>query len=489
MIFDSLILWLLLLLPACGAVYCLVTPRMTHGVTIGVSAAHLLLTLLATRRVLAHGVMYGADNWLFLDALSVFHLVVLALVYLFSSIFARIYFSNEHGRHRFSRRVARRFGALWLSALGTMSLLLISNNLGVMWVGMESTTLLTAFLISLFVNRLSLEAMWKYLIICSVGIAFAFMGTLLAAVAVEHTAAMRDSGMLWTALSKPSVKFDPELIKLAFAFLMVGYGVKAGLAPVHSWLPDAHSQAPTPVSAMFSGFMLNAALYCILRYVPLLSHAVGSYFVSTLLLIFGGLSLLVSAAFIVFQTDIKRLLAYHSIEHLGIIALGYGLGPLGAFAAVFHTLNHSLCKALAFFAAGRLGQHYGTHDMARIRGAIHVDRLWGMALLGSMLALVGVAPFAIFMSEYQIVRAAIATHQWTVLTLFVVAGSIIFISALRHVIEILYGAPSTEPVLARDGVGAAGTVGLILGLLLLLGLWLPSPLLTLMRQAAMVVAG
>jgi len=191
----------------------------------------------------------------------------------------------------------------------------------------------------------------------------------------------------------------------------------------------------------------------------------------------------------VFQTDIKRLLAYHSIEHLGIIALGYGLGPLGAFAAVFHTLNHSLCKALAFFAAGRLGQHYGTHDMARIRGAIHVDRLWGMALLGSMLALVGVAPFAIFMSEYQIVRAAIATHQWTVLTLFVVAGSIIFISALRHVIEILYGAPSTEPVLARDGVGAAGTVGLILGLLLLLGLWLPSPLLTLMRQAAMVVAG
>ncbi len=489
MISDSLILWLLLLLPICGAVVCLITPRITYGMTIGVSALHVLLALLATRRVLAYGAIYGADNWLFLDALSVFHLIVLGLVYLSSSIFARIYFASERGRHRFTRRVARRFGALWLSALGAMSLLLISSNLGVMWVGMESTTLLTAFLISLFVDRLSLEAMWKYLIICSVGIAFAFMGTLLAAVAVEHTAVMGGSGMLWTELSLPSAKFDPVLIKFAFAFLMVGYGVKAGLAPVHSWLPDAHSQAPTPVSAMFSGFMLNAALYCILRYMPLLSHAVGPDFARTMLLIFGGLSMLVSAAFIVFQTDIKRLLAYHSVEHLGIIALGYGLGPLGAFAAVFHTLNHALCKALAFFAAGRLGQHFGTHDMEKIRGAIHVDRLWSMALLGSMLALIGVAPFAIFMSEYQIVRAAIAMHQWTVLAIFVVSGSIIFISALRHVIDILYGAPSTEPVLTQDGAGAKGTVGMILGLLLLLGLWLPSPLLALMQQAAAVVAG
>jgi len=486
---DPILLWLLLLLPVFGAMLCLLAPKRVHGMAIGASAVHLLLSLLAAQRVLAHGAVYGADHWLFVDALSAFHLIVLGLVYLSSSIYARIYFSNEHGRHRFTPRVARRFGVLWLGALGAMTLLLTSNNLGIMWVGMESTTLLTAFLISLYVDRLSLEAMWKYLIICSVGIAFAFMGTLLAAASVEHVEMMQNTGMLWTALMDPAVTFDPVLIKIGFAFLMVGYGVKAGLAPVHSWLPDAHSQAPTPVSAMFSGFMLNAALYCILRYVPLLNHAIGPDLASTMLLIFGGLSMLVSAAFIVFQTDIKRLLAYHSVEHLGIIALGYGLGPLGAFAAMFHTLNHALCKSLAFFAAGRLGQHFGTHDMEKIRGSMRVDRLWSMALLGSMLALIGVAPFAIFMSEYQVVRAAIAMHQWAVLALFVAAGSVIFISALRHVIEILYGQPSLDPVIVHDGAGATGVVGVILGLLLLLGLWLPSPLLALMQQAAAVVTG
>ncbi len=486
---DEQLLWLLLLLPLAWALLCQFVHKAVYNITIAASVLQLVLALLTTQRVLDQGSLHGAQNWFYVDALSAFHLLVLALVYLASSLFARTYFSNEHGRHRFTKRVAQRFGTLWLGALVTMTLLLISNNLGVMWVGMESTTLLTAFLISLYVDRLSLEAMWKYLIICSVGIAFAFMGTLLFAAAVEHTDLMQSNGMLWTALSDPAVVFDPVLVKIAFAFLMVGFGVKAGLAPVHSWLPDAHSQAPTPVSAMFSGFMLNAALYCILRYVPLVTHVLGTSLASNMLLVFGTLSILVSAAFIVFQTDVKRLLAYHSVEHLGIIAIGYGLGPLGAFAAVFHTLNHALCKSLAFFAAGRLGQHYATHDMGRIKGAMRVDRLWSMALLGSMLALIGVAPFAIFMSEYQIVRAAIDTRQWVVLVLFLLGGSIIFISALHHIIEMLYGKAAIAPVETRDNVATRGMVVVILGLLLLLGLWLPSPLLQLMTQAARVVSG
>src|SRR5262249_19777858 len=286
-----------------------------------------------------------------------------------------------------ARITARRFGALWLGAEAAMLLVLISDNLGVMWVGMEATTLLTAFLISLHPSGLSLEAMWKYLIICSIGIAFAFMGTLLAAAAIRSGSAAAEA-LFWTRFAAADTTLDPTLMKFAFLFVLVGYGTKAGLAPLHSWLPDAHSQAPAPVSAMFSGFLLNTALYCILRYIPLVGHALGGALVENLLVFFGGFSILVAAAFIVFQRDAKRLLAYSSVEHLGIITLGFGLGPLGSFAALFHMLNHSLSKSLAFFAVGQLGQRYGTHDMSVLTGALRADRIWGLGLLGSILALI-----------------------------------------------------------------------------------------------------
>src|SRR5262249_22530031 len=274
-----------------------------------------------------------------------------------------------------ARITARRFGALWLGAEAAMLLVLISDNLGVMWVGMEATTLLTAFLISLHPSGLSLEAMWKYLIICSIGIAFAFMGTLLAAAAIRSGSAAAEA-LFWTRFAAADTTLDPTLMKFAFLFVLVGYGTKAGLAPIHSWLPDAHSQAPAPVSAMFSGFLLNTALYCIMRFVPPAQHALGSGFASGLLVGFGMLSIMVAAGCIGFHRAAKRLLAYHSVEHMGIIALGYGLGPLGAFAALFHTLNHSVCKSLAFFAIGRLGQRFGSHDMHRIAGGLRADRLW-----------------------------------------------------------------------------------------------------------------
>jgi len=278
-------------------------------------------------------------------------------------------------------------------------------------------------------------------------------------------------------------------MKFAFVFVLVGYGTKAGLAPIHSWLPDAHSQAPAPVSAMFSGFLLNAALYCIMRFVPPVRHALGDAFPSGLLIGFGTLSILVAAGFIVFQRDAKRLLAYHSVEHLGIITLGFGLGPLGAFAALFHTLNHSVCKALAFFAVGRLGQHFGSHDMHRISGALRADGLWGFALLCSLLALIGVAPFSVFMSEYQLLRAAIGAGAWVALALFLAASGIIFVAALKHLINMVFGSPGAEVLHGRDGMPALAIVGSGIGLLLVLGLWMPLPLSDALMQAATVFSG
>ncbi len=452
-------------------------PRDVLRLIVAISAVALALAANLWASVLANGFVTAADEWFYVDAFSAFYVVVLVLVFLLSSAFAGVYFAHETGEHGFTLPVAHRFGALWLGSLTAMMLVLVSNNLGIMWVGMEATTLLSAFLISLHPSRLSLEAMWKYLIICSVGIAFAFIGTIFAAASIQSAGGVPADALFWTKLSSADVKLDPTLMRFAFIFILVGYGTKTGLAPIHSWLPDAHSQAPTPVSAMFSGFLLNTALYCIMRFVPPARHALGADFADGLLIFFGTLSILVAAGFIVFQSDAKRLLAYHSVEHLGIITLGFGLGPLGTFAALFHTLNHSVCKSLAFFAVGRLGQQAGSHDMHMLSGALRADRLWGIALLSSVLALIGVAPFSVFMSEYQLLRAAAGGGAWLVLVLFLAASSVVFLSALRHLIDMAFGDPPSPVRGARPGAPNGNSGALIvvsaMGLLLLLGVWMP----------------
>jgi hydrogenase-4 component F len=330
--------------------------------------------------------------------------------------------------------------------------------------------------------------MWKYVLICSVGVAFAFMGTLLIGAAARPLDLGASEVLLWTRLRAQAGLLDPMLVKAAFIFLVVGYGTKAGLAPLHNWLPDAHSQAPAPVSAIFSGFMLNTALYCVLRYVPLVERATGNTgWGLRLLTVFGLVSILVAAAFILFQHDLKRLLAYHSVEHLGIITLGVGLGGLGTFAALFHTLNHSLCKTLAFFAAGRLGQIFGTHDMRKMTGSLRTARVWGIGLMGSLLALIGCAPFALFMSELQILKAAVDGRATVAVVLFLLGGGIVFVGALGHAIPLGWGRSSPPVPRVRAGAVEVLLVILPLGLLLLLGLWLPQPLAAALHQAAAIL--
>jgi hydrogenase-4 component F len=485
---PELLIVALLAIPVAGAAACSSATRAHQVTLIAVIASGLVLATAAKlgAEALSGTPVTAADGMFVVDAFSAFHLIVLALVFVICSLFASVYFPNEGGAHVFSRAAARRFGALWLGSLAAMVLVLVSNNLGVMWVGMEATTLLTAFLISFYRDRLSLEAMWKYLLICSVGIAFAFVGTIFTAAAVQNGGGVGSDALLWTRLAAPGMRLDPTLMTFAFIFVLVGYGTKAGLAPLHSWLPDAHSQAPAPVSAMFSGFLLNAALYCIMRFVPPARSALGG-FADGLLVFFGVLSILVAAGFIVFQRDAKRFLAYSSVEHLGIIALGYGLGPLGTFAALFHTLNHALSKTLAFCAVGRLGQRFGTHDMDTLSGALRHDRLWGLALVGSILSLIGAAPFAIFMSEYQLLRAAAGAQKWGVLAVFLAAAGVVFVSALRHLIDMAFGDAKTpvSPLRSR-AVSYAVTVP-PLAALVLLGLWPPAWLVEAIGCAAAVL--
>ena len=442
----------------------------------------------AVTQVVAYGPLQCAGGWFFLDALSAYHLAILMAIFVLCSFFAIVYFQPEIASGAFARKRARRYHALWFGALAAMILVLVTNNLGIMWVGIEATTLLTAFLICVHTSPAALEAMWKYLLMCSVGVAIAFAGILLLAASTASAHLPGHAVLLWTRLMDPAIALNPVLVKVAFIFLVVGFGTKAGLAPLHSWLPDAHSQAPAPVSAMFSGFLLNTALYCILRYLPLVERATGNAgWGRGILVVLGLLSILVAAVFIVAQHDVKRLLAYHSVEHLGIIALGIGMGGLGTLAALLHTFNHSLCKALSFFCAGKLGQIYGSHDMRRMTGVLRTSPVWGAGLIGSLLALIGVAPFALFLSEFLILKAALNTGAYWAAALFLLGVGAVFVGALRHVISMAWEDPA--PGIRTEAIrpGAIALVWAPLAVLLILGLWIPGPLMQILTQATAVL--
>jgi hydrogenase-4 component F len=446
---------------------------------------------------------YAAGRWFMLDALSALHLMVMALVYGLSAAYGQAYFGRLLAQGHLGHRQMRRYHGLWFGSLAAMVLVLLANNLGVMWVGIEATTLLTAFLICTETSPASLEAMWKYLLVCSVGVALAFVGTLLvvASAAVPAGPAAGDGSgglspltgtgaMLWTSLRAAASDLHPVLLKAGFAFVVVGYGTKAGLAPMHNWLPDAHSQAPAPVSAVFSGFLLNSALYCILRYLPIVEAGTGgSGWGRGMLVVFGLLSLAVAAVFTMTQTDVKRLLAYCSVEHLGIVAIGVGLGGMGVFAGLLHTVGHSLAKTVSFGCAGRAGQLRGSHDIRQLGSIAATAPVWGVGLVASVLALGGLAPFSLFASEFMVVRAAAAAGSWWVAAAFLGGVAVVFIAMLRGAMGLAWGPRGDSgsdrlPWRWQD----APAVFLPLLALLLVGVWLPPAVRQLVERAALLVA-
>ena len=485
-------LWLLAVLPVLSGLLSLLMPsaRLVLASTAAGVPVIAGMDLWVAVKIFMEGPMTSNGGWFRIDALSAYHLAIMMIVFILSSFYAVSYFRNEPAALRLTPGSARRFSALWHGALAAMTLVLISNNLGIMWVGVEATTLLTAFLICLHISTVSLEATWKYLIVCSVGVAFAFMGVLL--LAASAGAPIAGAPLLqWTYLHGMARILDPRLVKLSFIFLLVGYGTKAGLAPMHSWLPDAHSQAPAPVSAIFSGFMLNMALYCIMRHLPIVTQAVGNTaWTNNLLIFFGLFSILIAAVFILSQHDLKRFLAYCSVEHIGIIMLGLGLGPLGVFAALFHTLNHSLSKTLVFFSAGRLGQIYGSHDMRSMKGTLRANPIWGGVLFAGILALIGVAPFAIFMSELIILKAAADTQKYFAIVLFLLGTGAVFVGALRHAIDMAWGEKPEDIVSTSNNSLIEWMIVIVpLALLLILGVWMPAFFRNILELSAGMVTG
>jgi len=322
---------------------------------------------------------------------------------------------------------------------------------------------------------MAIEAAWKYIILCTVGLAFALLGIFITYYA--STATSVSKGMLnWTDLIQIAPMLNPLTMKLAFIFVLVGYGTKAGLAPLHNWLPDAHSEAPSPISALLSGILLNTAFYGIIRFIAIVEPSTGKAFVSNLLIIFGILSVGISALFILVQENYKRLLAYSSIEHMGIIALGIGIGgPIGLYGALLHILNHALAKPLMFLTAGRIQAYYGSTKIEKVRGVLSTLPLLGTLTFIGVLSLSGSPPFNVFISEFTILKAAALNGLWWVVALFLFFLVIVFYGMLSAFGRMLFGQGSAERSRSLEKVSVASDFVMVLMalLIILLGFKVP----------------
>src|SRR5688572_5725091 len=355
---------------------------------------------LLTGRVIADGPLLVWDENFFVDPFNVFLVALTALVAFTTSLFSRPYMRIEAHMGRLSPNRLRLYHSMYQMFSFTMLLALLTNNVGILWVAMEAATLTTVLLVSLYRTPASLEAAWKYFILCGVGIAQALFGTILLYFAAEKVLGAEGGALLWTELDKVKHQLEPTVLSLAFVFLLVGYGTKVGLVPLHNWLPDAHAEGPTPVSAVLSGLLLNVALYAVVRCKVLVDGALHTPFAGNLMMGFGLLSVVVAAFFLMRQRDIKRMFAYSSIEHMGIMTFAFGMGgPVAAFAGLLHMTVHSLTKSAIFFTVGHASQAAGTQEMDSIRGLIQSSPTigWGLAL-GS-LAILGMPPFGVFTSE------------------------------------------------------------------------------------------
>ena len=404
------------------------------------------------------------------DALSAYMIAIVTFVTAIAGIYAVGYMRLEHDDSHLPR--VRLFYALFQLFALTMLLAVSTDNLGVMWVAIEGTTLSTVFLVNLHDNHTGLEAAYKYLIISSVGIALAFMGTVL--VYYAAAAQVGEIGLSWTSLMAVAARLDPTVVKLAFVFILIGYGTKAGLAPMHTWLPDAHSEAPAPISAMMSGVLLNVGMYALMRFKTVTDIAAGPEFTSTWLMRFGLLSVGLAAAFLLSQHNYKRMLAYSSVEHTGIIALGLGFGGYwGMVGALLHMLNHALSKSMLFILSGNIFLKYGTTEIRGVRGLLKAAPWTGFAFLCGILALAGLPPFGIFVSEFIIFRAGFAAHAVAYAVTAIALLALAFAGMLGSANSMLYGRPA-EPLASRDPLrGSIAPLAFNVILLIGLGLILP----------------
>jgi hydrogenase-4 component F len=437
-----------------------------------------------TTRVIADGPLLALNELFFVDAFNVFLVTLTAFVGFTTSLFSRPYMRIEAERGRLSPKRLRLYHSMYQMFSFTMLLALLTNNIGILWVALEGATLATVLLVSLYRTPASLEAAWKYFILCGVGIAQALFGTILLYLAAERVLGAGGTALLWTHLNEVKGSLEPTVLSIAFVFLLVGFGTKVGLVPLHNWLPDAHAEGPTPISAVLSGLLLNVALYAIVRNKVLVDGALGGDLAGNLMMGFGLLSVVVSAFFLSRQRDIKRLFAYSSIEHMGLATFAFGMGgTVATFAALLHMTVHSLTKSAIFFAVGHATQKVGTQVIDDIRGLINVSPAVGWGLMIGGLAILGIPPFGVFASEFLILTTAMHDHPWAT-PILLVSLAVAFASIFSKVQAMVFG-ESTGQRLPHPP--AAFPVFAHLAIVLLLGLYVPPYLAQWYRQAAQMI--
>jgi len=477
----------MLVIPAACAVLTLFIrgPRAILRLCVWGSVACAGVTIVSAHRAFSDSLFAGGRQLMF-DSLSAYHALLVVGIVSLSSVYACYYFAPAIADGSFDEKKARRFGTLWFLFLGSMLLTVSSNNAGLMWVAMEATTITSALLVCLDRDQPAVQAAWSYLLMCSVGIALALVGILIACAEAQGVSPDRSSIFLWTTLGELAPQISPGAARLAFIFALVGFGTKAGLAPMHGWLPDAHGHAPTPVSAVLSSVLLNCALYCLSRFLPVVEPSNPGW-ISGVLVPFGVLSVAVAAAFIVHEYDIKRLLAFSTVEHMGIIVLGLGFGAYGA--ALFHTFNHSVSKMVSFFCGGSLVQRYRTRDMSKVHGTLDQEPVAGGGFLLGLFALIGLPPFSIFMSELWIARAGIAGGHIVAVVGFLSAVALAFVATVLRGVQMTW--PEAEAPAADGPTGCIGLelVAVPLGLLFPVGVWMPPPLSHMIESAASFIGG
>ncbi|MBP1649128.1 MAG: hydrogenase, rane subunit 1-like protein (EchA-like) [Bacteroidetes bacterium] len=480
---------ILLCVPLAASVYCGLETRrkrletatwiasaITFGSSIWLAAA-----------VLEHTTLSSPQGWFYADALSGLLALVVSGSSLVTALYSVGYFRRLAREERVSSRETRLFYALFNVFVFTMMFVLLANNLGFLWIGTEATTLGTTFLVALYDRERSLEAAWKYVIICSVGIALALFGIMLTYFSALHVVPSSANALNWSTLVSVAGQLDPAILKLAFVFILVGFGTKAGLAPMHTWKPDAYAEAPTPVSALMAAGLVNIALYALMRFHILVHRAVGGSFVSTLFIIFGLLSMGIVIPFVLMQRDYKRLLAYSSIEHVGIIVFALGIAtPLAYFGALLHLVNNAIAKLLVFLSAGNIRLAYRSKIIHRVSGAATLVPFSATLFLVGMFAVTGWPPFGLFISEFTIVSAGFASGA-----IWESSAFIFFVTALFGGFIYYAGRMVLGPVTAMQSTGEADITTIILLTvlavsLLVMGIWIPEPLRLLLHRAVLV---
>jgi hydrogenase-4 component F len=451
---------------------------------VAASFATFIAAATLTARVIREGPLMALEGQFFVDSFNVVLVALTTFVAFTTSAFSRSYMRIEAHRGKVKAGALRLYHAMFQVFTFAMLLALTTNNMGILWVAMEAATLSTVLLISLYRTPESIEAAWKYFILCSVGIAQALFGTILLYFAAEKVLGTGGSALLWTELNGVKAQLEPTVMSLAFVFLLVGYGTKVGLVPVHNWLPDAHAEGPTPISAVLSGLLLNVALYAVVRCKVLTDGALGAPFAGHLMMGFGLLSVVVAAFLLSRQRDIKRMFAYSSIEHMGLITFAFGMGGVAAtFGALLHMTMHSLTKSAIFFAAGHAAQSTGTQVMDEIRGLIRSNPTIGWGLMVGAIAILGIPPFGVFASEFIILTAAMREQAWATPFLLIALG-ISFAAIFGKVQPMVFGEthvsrlphpPALIPVFAH------------LAIVLMMGILVPPYLAGWFRQAAALI--